>query len=134
MTCRQTYKWRETPWKWGEGYGEQTAPTWRAVVLDYGVKRNILRQLAGHAAEISVLPASASFDDVMRHEPHGVLLSNGPGESSALLRKNSKTLPWNSFVPDLIVALMMAPAERPNSALKLFVLTLNSSTASTDGV
>jgi carbamoyl-phosphate synthase small subunit len=83
VTCRQTYKWRETPWKWGEGYGEQTAPTWRAVVLDYGVKRNILRQLAGHAAEISVLPASASFDDVMRHEPHGVLLSNGPGDPAA---------------------------------------------------
>jgi carbamoyl-phosphate synthase small subunit len=83
VTCRQTYKWRETPWQWGAGYGEQTAPTWRAVVLDYGVKRNILRQLAGHGAEISVLPASASFDDVMRHEPHGVLLSNGPGDPAA---------------------------------------------------
>ena len=83
VTCRQTYKWRETPWQWGEGYGEQTAPSWRAVVLDYGVKRNILRQLAGHGAEISVLPASASFDDVMRHEPHGVLLSNGPGDPAA---------------------------------------------------
>jgi len=83
VTCRQTYKWRETPWQWGEGYGEQTAPSWRAVVLDYGVKRNILRQLAGHGAEISVLPASASFDDVMRHEPQGVLLSNGPGDPAA---------------------------------------------------
>jgi carbamoyl-phosphate synthase small subunit len=83
VTCRQTYKWRETPWQWGEGYGEQTAPSWRAVVLDYGVKRNILRQLAGHGAEISVLRASASFDDVMRHEPHGVLLSNGPGDPAA---------------------------------------------------
>ncbi len=83
VTCRQTYKWRETPWQWGDGYGEQKAPTWRAVVLDYGVKRNILRQLAGHGAEISVLPASASFDEVMRHEPHGVLLSNGPGDPAA---------------------------------------------------
>jgi carbamoyl-phosphate synthase small subunit len=83
VTCRQTYKWRETPWQWGEGYGEQKAPTWRAVVLDYGVKRNILRQLAGHGAEISVLPASAGLDDVMRHGPHGVLLSNGPGDPAA---------------------------------------------------
>ena len=47
------------------------------------MKRNILRQLAGHGAEISVLPASASFDDVMRHEPQGVLLSNGPGDPAA---------------------------------------------------
>ena len=54
--------------------------------------------------------------------------------SNFSLRKNSKRLPWNAFVPDLIVALMIAPAERPNSALKLFVFTLNSSTASTDGV
>jgi carbamoyl-phosphate synthase small subunit len=83
VTCRQVYKWRETPWTWGNGYGEQLAPSWRAVVLDYGVKRNILRQLAGHGAEISVLPANATFEEVMRHEPHGVLLSNGPGDPAA---------------------------------------------------
>jgi carbamoyl-phosphate synthase small subunit len=83
VSCRQTYNWRETPWVWGQGYGEQQAPSWRAVVLDYGVKRNILRQLAGHGAEITVLPADASYDDVMRHAPDGVLLSNGPGDPAA---------------------------------------------------
>jgi carbamoyl-phosphate synthase small subunit len=83
VSCRQSYTWRETPWVWGEGYGDQQEPTWRAVVLDYGVKRNILRQLAGHGAEIVVLPADASFADVMRHEPDGVLLSNGPGDPAA---------------------------------------------------
>ncbi|MGH6873252.1 MAG: glutamine-hydrolyzing carbamoyl-phosphate synthase small subunit [Rhizomicrobium sp.] len=83
VTCRQSFVWRETPWALGEGYGEQKDPTWRAAVLDYGVKRNILRQLAGHGADISVLPASASYDDVMRHAPHGVLLSNGPGDPAA---------------------------------------------------
>ena len=83
VTCRQSYSWRETPWVWDKGYGEQTQPTWRAVVLDYGVKRNILRELAGLGAEIIVLPASASYDDVMRHSPDGVLLSNGPGDPAA---------------------------------------------------
>jgi carbamoyl-phosphate synthase small subunit len=83
VSCRQSYTWRETPWAWNEGYGVQKNPTWRAVVLDYGVKRNILRQLAGHGAEITVLPAHASFDDVMRLAPHGVLLSNGPGDPAA---------------------------------------------------
>jgi len=83
VTCRQSYSWRETPWVWDRGYGEQTQPTWRAVVLDYGVKRNILRELAGVGAEITVLPASASYDDVMRHSPDGVLLSNGPGDPAA---------------------------------------------------
>jgi carbamoyl-phosphate synthase small subunit len=83
VTCRQTYSWRETPWKWGEGYGEQTSPNWRAVVIDYGVKRNILRQLAGQGAEITVLPATATCEDILRHSPDGVLLSNGPGDPAA---------------------------------------------------
>ena len=82
-TCRQMYRWTETPWIWDEGFGEQAAPTWRAVVLDYGVKRNILRELAGLGAEVIVLPANASYDDVMRHSPDGVLLSNGPGDPAA---------------------------------------------------
>jgi carbamoyl-phosphate synthase small subunit len=83
VSCRQSYTWCEMPWAWSEGYGDQQNPTWRAVVLDYGVKRNILRQLAGHGAEIVVLPADSSFADVMRHEPDGVLLSNGPGDPAA---------------------------------------------------
>jgi carbamoyl-phosphate synthase small subunit len=83
VTCRQMYTWRETPWSWGRGYGEQSRPLWRAVVLDYGVKRNILRQLAGHGAEVTVLPANSHIEDVMRFDPHGVLLSNGPGDPAA---------------------------------------------------
>jgi carbamoyl-phosphate synthase small subunit len=83
VTCRQQYSWTETPWKWGEGYGTQTQTSFRAVVLDYGVKRNILRQLAGHGAEITVLPAQSTYEDVIRHKPHGVFLSNGPGDPEA---------------------------------------------------
>jgi len=83
VTCGQMYEWHETPWAWGRGYGQQQTPSWRAVVLDYGVKRNILRQLAGHGAAITVLPAHADIDDVLRHNPDGVLLSNGPGDPAA---------------------------------------------------
>ncbi|HSC18397.1 MAG TPA: glutamine-hydrolyzing carbamoyl-phosphate synthase small subunit [Rhizomicrobium sp.] len=83
VSCRQTYSWREMPWAWDRGYAVEESPSWRAVVLDYGVKRNILRQLAAHGADITVLPCHASFDDVMRHAPHGVLLSNGPGDPAA---------------------------------------------------
>jgi carbamoyl-phosphate synthase small subunit len=83
VSCRQSYTWRETPWALANGYEEQKNPSWKAVVLDYGVKRNILRQLAGHGADIVVLPANASYDDVKKHSPHGVLLSNGPGDPAA---------------------------------------------------
>jgi carbamoyl-phosphate synthase small subunit len=83
VTSRQMFKWRETPWEWNKGYGEQTAPTFRAVVLDYGVKRNILRMLAGLGADVTVVPANASLEDVLVHEPHGVVLSNGPGDPAA---------------------------------------------------
>ncbi len=83
VTTRQTYKWRETPWAWNKGYGAQAEPGWRAVVIDYGVKRNILRMLAGLGADVTIVPAQATFDEVMRHKPHGVLLSNGPGDPAA---------------------------------------------------
>jgi carbamoyl-phosphate synthase small subunit len=83
VSCRQSYTWRETPWVLEGGYEEQKNPSWKAVVLDYGVKRNILRQLAGHGADVIVLPANASFEDVMKHSPNGVLLSNGPGDPAA---------------------------------------------------
>ena len=83
VSCRQTFTWNETPWRWNHGYGHQTAPSFRAAVVDYGVKRNILRLLAGSGADITVLPAQSTAEDVLRHRPHGVLLSNGPGDPAA---------------------------------------------------
>src|SRR6267142_2535820 len=83
VSCRQMFTWNQTPWQWHRGYGRQENPSWRAVVVDFGVKRNILRLLAGSGAEIIVLPAASTTEDVMRHSPHGVLLSNGPGDPAA---------------------------------------------------
>jgi carbamoyl-phosphate synthase small subunit len=83
VTSSQTYSWDETPWMWNQGYGKEPKPSFRVTVIDYGVKRNILRLLAGMGADITVVPASASTEEVMRHKPHGVLLSNGPGDPAA---------------------------------------------------
>jgi carbamoyl-phosphate synthase small subunit len=83
VTSRQSFKWSETPWEWGTGYNHEAKPSWKAVVIDYGVKRNILRLLAGMGADITVVPASATIEEVMRHKPDGVLLSNGPGDPAA---------------------------------------------------
>jgi carbamoyl-phosphate synthase small subunit len=83
VTCRQTYDWDETAWRWKEGHGRLERPRFRVVAVDYGAKRNILRMLAGLDAAVTVVPATASADDILRHEPDGVFLSNGPGDPAA---------------------------------------------------
>jgi carbamoyl-phosphate synthase small subunit len=83
VTCRQTYGWDETRWQLGTGFGQQTAPRFHVVAIDYGAKRNILRCLADHGCRVTVVPATATTDDVMRHKPDGVFLSNGPGDPAA---------------------------------------------------
>lgn len=83
VTCRQSYGWDESAWALGQGYQRQTDPKFHVVALDYGAKRNILRCLAESGCKVTVLPAKSSFEDVMRHKPDGVFLSNGPGDPAA---------------------------------------------------
>ena len=83
VSARQMYKWDEMPWAWDKGYAREGAPGFRVTVIDYGVKRNILRLLAGLGADITVLPATATAEDVLATKPHGVMLSNGPGDPAA---------------------------------------------------
>ena len=83
VTCAQSYRWNEMRWAWPDGYAPQTDAKYKVVAVDYGAKRNILRCLASAGCDVTVLPASATFDDVMSHNPDGVFLSNGPGDPAA---------------------------------------------------
>ena len=83
VTCAQSYRWDEMRWSWPDGYAQQTDPKHKVVAVDYGAKRNILRCLASTGCDVTVLPASATFEDVMAHNPDGVFLSNGPGDPAA---------------------------------------------------
>ena len=83
VTCAQSYRWDEMRWAWPDGYQRQTEARHRVVAVDYGAKRNILRCLASAGCEVTVLPATATFDDVMAHDPDGLFLSNGPGDPAA---------------------------------------------------
>ncbi|MBV2358255.1 glutamine-hydrolyzing carbamoyl-phosphate synthase small subunit [Thalassococcus sp. CAU 1522] len=83
VTCAQSYRWDEMRWAWPEGYARQTAPKHKVVAVDYGAKRNILRCLASAGCDVTVLPATATYDDIMAHDPDGVFLSNGPGDPAA---------------------------------------------------
>jgi carbamoyl-phosphate synthase small subunit len=83
VTCAQSYRWNETRWAWPAGYGRRTGAGFKVVALDYGAKRNILRCLASVGCDVTVLPATATAEEVLAHEPEGVFLSNGPGDPAA---------------------------------------------------
>ena len=83
VTCAQSYHWNEMRWAWPEGYAPQTDPKYKVVAIDYGAKRNILRCLASAGCDVTVLPATATAQDVLAHNPDGVFLSNGPGDPAA---------------------------------------------------
>jgi carbamoyl-phosphate synthase small subunit len=83
VTCLQSYEWHETAWRREAGYGKQDQPRFHVVAVDYGAKRNILRMLAEHGCRVTVVPATATAEDIMRHQPDGIFLSNGPGDPAA---------------------------------------------------
>jgi carbamoyl-phosphate synthase small subunit len=83
VSTRQSYAWDETEWAWGQGYGHQTSPKYKVVAVDYGAKRNILRCLAAAGCAVTVVPATATAEDILAHKPDGVFLSNGPGDPAA---------------------------------------------------
>jgi carbamoyl-phosphate synthase small subunit len=83
VTTGQRFTWLETPWSWDEGYGELREPEFHVVAIDYGIKRNILRQLAGNRCKVTVVPAQTSAADILALKPDGIFLSNGPGDPAA---------------------------------------------------
>ncbi|WP_435673798.1 glutamine-hydrolyzing carbamoyl-phosphate synthase small subunit [Neptunicoccus cionae] len=83
VTCGQSYKWDEQRWAWPDGYSRREGAGKRVVAIDYGAKRNILRCLASAGCEVTVLPATATAEEVLAHDPQGVFLSNGPGDPAA---------------------------------------------------
>jgi carbamoyl-phosphate synthase small subunit len=83
VTTRQRYGWHEGRWSWPEGYGEGGEAGPHVVALDYGIKRNILRSLVATGFRVTVLPATATADEVLALQPDGIFLSNGPGDPAA---------------------------------------------------
>jgi len=83
VTSAQRFNWDETPWEFGKGYGRQQKPEFHVVAIDYGIKRNILRLLAGTGCKVTVVPSKTSAEDILAMKPDGVFLSNGPGDPAA---------------------------------------------------
>lgn len=77
------FDWQEDRWHWPEGYQSATGACKKVVVIDYGVKRNILRHLNAQNLAVSIVPANADIDMIMALQPDGIVLSNGPGDPAA---------------------------------------------------
>jgi carbamoyl-phosphate synthase small subunit len=101
VTCAEPYDWNEGMWNLGEGYkkreaavdltkrkskraGSFRAPVFSVVAYDYGIKFNILRNLADAGCQVRVVPAGTSAEDVLALNPDGIFLSNGPGDPDAV--------------------------------------------------
>jgi carbamoyl-phosphate synthase small subunit len=80
VTTNEMQPWTETEWQLGEGYGTAANPRFHVVAYDFGVKRNILRMLAGRGCRVTVVPAQTPAAKVLEWKPDGIFLSNGPGD------------------------------------------------------
>lgn len=83
VTTDQPYAHTQSGWEWDKGYSDHDHRAPHIVVIDYGVKRNILRRLASEGCKVTVVSAKSSYDDILAHNPDGVVLSNGPGDPAA---------------------------------------------------
>ncbi|MBC8024260.1 MAG: glutamine-hydrolyzing carbamoyl-phosphate synthase small subunit [Burkholderiales bacterium] len=80
VSVTQAYDWNGSLWALGTGYKVDGAVRFHVVAFDYGVKHNILRNLAERGCRVTVLPATATAKEALALEPDGVFLSNGPGD------------------------------------------------------
>ena len=87
VSAPMSYPWSETEWQLSHpqlggkpGYGALTEPKFHVVAYDFGVKKNILRMLAERGCQVTVVPAQTSAAEVLKHQPDGIFLSNGPGD------------------------------------------------------
>ncbi|MBS0498560.1 MAG: glutamine-hydrolyzing carbamoyl-phosphate synthase small subunit [Gammaproteobacteria bacterium] len=98
VSCRQSYTWSEGEWSLESGFRTQDNPRFHVAAFDFGIKRTILRKLAQRGCNVTVFPAQTPAEEILKIQPDGVFLSNGPGDpepcdyaisaTQALLKKN----------------------------------------------
>ena len=84
VTTKKTYKWAGfKTWKKNLGYKKSIKNNLKIVAIDYGIKKNILRYFSDHKCEVKVVPCNISFEEILKLNPQGIFLSNGPGDPAA---------------------------------------------------
>jgi carbamoyl-phosphate synthase small subunit len=86
VTTKEVYEWSqttETAWEFGPTDAKEGEPL-TVVALDFGVKRNILRRLASYGCRVIVVPANTPIEEIVKYNPDGIFLSNGPGDPATV--------------------------------------------------
>lgn len=87
VTTKEVYEWSiatETEWEFGERVDGAKGEPLTVVALDFGIKRNILRRLASYGCRVIVVPANTSIEEIVKYNPDGIFLSNGPGDPAVV--------------------------------------------------
>ncbi len=80
VSTKKQYAFNEGEWSLGEGHKHISETQFKVVAYDFGIKKNILRMLASRGADLIVVPAETDFKEVLKLNPDGIFLSNGPGD------------------------------------------------------
>jgi carbamoyl-phosphate synthase small subunit len=87
VTTRKVYEWSEATdsvWEFSPTVKPAGGEVWTVVAIDFGIKRNILRRLASYGCRVIVVPADTAPEEILKYNPDGIFLSNGPGDPSAV--------------------------------------------------
>ncbi|WP_017720010.1 glutamine-hydrolyzing carbamoyl-phosphate synthase small subunit [Kamptonema formosum] len=87
VTTKEVYEWSEPTtqvWEFSDTAGQANGDRLTVVAIDFGVKRNILRRLASYGCRLVVVPAGTPAEEILKYNPDGIFLSNGPGDPAAV--------------------------------------------------
>lgn len=87
VTTKEVYEWSiptDPIWEFRLSNKEVSRNTLTVVAIDFGIKRNILRRLASYGCRVIVVPANMPPEEILKYNPDGIFLSNGPGDPSAV--------------------------------------------------
>jgi carbamoyl-phosphate synthase small subunit len=84
VSTKKNYKWKDLKtWKKSKGFEKNTKKFFHVVAIDYGVKKNILRYFSDFNCKVTVVPCKTTPENILKLKPHGIFLSNGPGDPAA---------------------------------------------------
>jgi len=87
VTTKDIYEWSDptdSTWEFGPVATANDSETLTVVAIDFGIKRNILRRLASYGCRVVVVPADTPAEEILKYNPDGIFLSNGPGDPAAV--------------------------------------------------